>query len=104
MTEDSIKLVSFRYNACAYKLRETVAACTRPAQVQDRQFAALRGKSGHRIPPLTKKLSPSDTHWQRENQLFQWWATEYISATFQDKPQAQEELVGQHKINSMVFL
>ena len=33
-------------------------------------LSTLRGESGHRVPTLIKKLSATDTHWQREQSGF----------------------------------
>lgn len=45
---------------------ETVAALTNPGQGQahTRGIPVLSGGSEHGLPPLTKKLSSIDTHWE----------------------------------------
>lgn len=48
---------------------QTVAAQTRPAWVQTRQNACTEKKSGHQVPPITKKLFEIDICWKGENQF-----------------------------------
>lgn len=43
-----------------YELTETVAACTRSAQVQAGRVPLLKGGNGHKLSSLTKKLPRSN--------------------------------------------
>ena len=69
--DDSKETMDFiHYGLMHNGLAENVAACTRSTQVQDRQVLVLKGRSGHRFPPLTKKLSLTDTCLQRKKKMF----------------------------------
>jgi hypothetical protein len=48
-----------------------MATCTTSSKLQARYDPSMeRERGGHGAPPLTKKVSAIDTHWQRENQFF----------------------------------
>lgn len=39
-----------------YEIKEPVIACTRPAQIQARQYPSMMKGSGYKVPPLTRKI------------------------------------------------
>lgn len=64
---------------------------------------ALRGRSGHGLLPLTKKLSATDSHQQWEKLVFANGGSLGILTTLQCRSWCSE-VVGQHKTDLMVFL
>ena len=69
------------FHGCVYELTGTVVARTRLAQVQTRQGPRAERGSGHRVPPLTKRVSAIDSFWQKKGQFLQWSFTAYINHT-----------------------
>lgn len=50
----------------------------------------LRGQSGHKLRPITKTLSTSDTCLQRKNRFLQWKSQKFgILIMIKDMPDAQ---------------
>lgn len=83
--DDSEETLSFIHNRSeTHKFTEPVTACIRPEKVQTRHDPSTEKGSEHKIPPLTKKLSVTDTCWERK------YTTEY-SGVYQPHPRPGQE-------------
>jgi hypothetical protein len=86
---------------CTQKLTYTVATHIKLTQIQE--GPVLRGKSEHRVPPLTKKIFAIDGFWKKEDQFSPKEVSLGILTIFQGRPHALEWL-GQNKTGSTIFL
>ena len=80
---------------------QKLTACARPAQIQDRQNPGMEKDQWMKtIPPQTKDLFATDTHWEREKSVFSHRVTLCISTILQVHQWA--ELMRQHKTDSIL--
>lgn len=80
--------------------KETLVACPRLVQAQDRWCPSMKEEKLYKVPPLDKMLLIATG--RGKIRFCQWSDTVYINHTPQQV--TCSELVSQHKTNSMVFL